>query len=67
MMWCPICRIITALDNKLASGFVTHILEATDKTIDYIDQGWILDLHKRLTKSEHPCGLNSPGSHPYNV
>jgi hypothetical protein len=41
--------ILTALDNiQLASGFVNPILESTDKNIDYIDQGWILDLRKRL-------------------
>jgi hypothetical protein len=43
--------ILTALDNlQLASGFVTPILQATDKNIDYIDQGWILDLRKRLNE-----------------
>ena len=43
--------IITTLDNiQLASGFVTPILEKTDPPIDYIDNGWILDLRCRLHK-----------------
>ena len=41
--------ILTALDNiQLASGFVLPILEATSADIDYIDNGWIIDLRKRL-------------------
>ena len=41
--------ILTTLDNiQLASGFVTPILEATVQPMDYIDQGWILDLRTRL-------------------
>jgi hypothetical protein len=42
---------LTALDNiQLASGFVTPILEKTSPPIDYIDNGWILDLRNRLYK-----------------
>ena len=41
--------ILATLDNiQLASGFATPILEAPDLPIDYIDQGWILDLRDRL-------------------
>ena len=41
--------ILATLDNiQLASGFTTPILEAPDLPIDYIDQGWILDLRARL-------------------
>jgi hypothetical protein len=40
--------IITTLDNiQLASGFVTpSTFEKTDRPIDYIDNGWILDLQR---------------------
>jgi hypothetical protein len=41
--------IVTTLDNiQLASGFVSPLLEVTDKKIDYIDIGWILELRQRL-------------------
>ena len=41
--------ILTTLDNiQLASGFVSPLLEVTDKKIDYIDIGWILELRQRL-------------------
>jgi hypothetical protein len=37
--------ILTTLENiQLATGFTSPILEATSLPIDYIDQGWILDL-----------------------
>ena len=43
--------ILTALDNvQLASGFVTPILEKTDTEMDYIDNGWIVDLRERLNE-----------------
>jgi hypothetical protein len=41
--------ILTTLENiQLATGFTSPILEATSLPIDYIDQGWILDLRSRL-------------------
>ena len=41
--------ILTTLDNiQLASGFTSPILEKVDTTMDYIDNGWVLDLRQRL-------------------
>ena len=43
--------LLTTLDNiQLASGFVSPILEETNPKLDYIDNGWILDLRERLSK-----------------
>eukprot|EP00956_Cyclotella_meneghiniana_P028516 scaffold66584_cov56-Cyclotella_meneghiniana.AAC.3 len=41
--------ILTTLDNiQLASGFTSPILEKVAPTLDYIDNGWIIDLRDRL-------------------
>jgi len=43
--------ILTALDNiQLASGFTSPILENTESPMDYIDNGWIIDLRERLNE-----------------
>ena len=42
-------NILVTLDNiQLAAGFIRPIFDNTQRRLDYIDQGWLTSLQKRM-------------------
>ena len=45
--------ILVTLDNiQLAAGFIQPILDDTRRRLDYIDQGWLTSIRKRLGETD---------------